>query len=148
MIHIKQGLMKRRKITIGILGIVALIALGINHFFQVSPPSYIPAKWQMPIVYGLIVYKIIELGLFYLFLYHRQYLKVVDNAFHTDALQNFEKYAKKFFFLVPQGSIVFGILSYKLSGSIYFLWLFLVIALFVLWTVNPNKLEESLSSNK
>ncbi len=96
----------------------------------------------MPLIYFLIGYKVIELALFYLFLYKKPYLKVIDEAFHTEVLERFEKRAKKFFFLVPQGSIVFGILSYKLSGQICYLWLFLLIALAVVLLVDPKKLEE------
>jgi len=61
-------------------------------------------------------------------------------TYHITALEKFEKQAKKFFFLVPQGSIVFGILSYKLSGDIRYLWLFLSMAGILLWWVNPKKL--------
>jgi hypothetical protein len=139
---IKTTLLKRRKIVTMVLVTVAVLAALVNYFFIVTPPGYIPPGWRMPLVYLLIGYKLIELTLFYLFLYKKPYLKVIDQAFHTQVLEDFEKRAKKFFFLVPQGSIVFGILSYKLSGNIYYLWLFLLIALVVVVKVDPEKLEE------
>lgn len=94
----------------------------------------------MPFVYFLIGYKVIELGIFYMIFYKKHYLKVLAEAYKITCLEKFEKKAKKFFFLVPQGSIVFGILSYKLSTEVGYLWLFLAIAATVLWFVNPKKL--------
>ena len=140
--QIKATLLKRRKTVLLVLILVALVTAVVDHFVTINPPSYIPQRWHMPLVYFLIVYKVIELALFYLFLYKKPYLKVIDKAFHTEVLERFEKRAKKFFFLVPQGSIVFGILSYKLSGQICYLWLFLLIALAVVLLVDPKKLEE------
>lgn len=96
----------------------------------------------MPLVYFLIGYKVIELGIFYMLFYKKHYLKVLAEEYHITYLEKFEKQAKKFFFLVPQGSIVFGILSYKLSGNVLYLWLFLSIAALVLWRVDPKKLQE------
>ena len=74
--------------------------------------------------------------------YKKHYLKALAEEYHIMSLEKFEKQAKKFFFLVPQGSIVFGVLSYKLSGNLVYLWLFLAIAATVLWWVDPKKLED------
>ena len=136
----KQRLNKRRNIALMVLLIVALLSLVADRYFPFSPPSYIDAKYRMPLVYFLIAYKVIELGIFYIIFYKKHYLKTVAQAYHIASLEKFEKQAKKFFFLVPQGSIVFGILSYKLSGNVVYLWLFLIIAAIVLWMVNPKKL--------
>jgi len=138
---IKIKLIKRRKMTFFILLFVAIISLIINHFFTLTPPSYIKPTWRMNIVYILIIYKVIELGVFYLIFYRKHYLKTIVEEYHIDYLNSFEKNAKRFFFLVPQGSIVFGILSYKLSSDIRYLLLFLLIAAFVLLMVNPEKLK-------
>ena len=141
--EIKTSLYKRRKIGLVILFVIALLGYIINRYYPFSPPSYVEPQWRMPIVYFLIAYKVIELGIFYLLFYRKYYLKLLEAQFHTHLLEKFEKNAKRFFFLVPQGSIVFGILSYKLSGEIGYLWLFLTIALITLLLVNPKKLEEN-----
>lgn len=139
---IKLSLLKRRKIGLSILGVFALLGYIVNLYYPFTPPSYISSKWHIPLVYFLIAYKVIELVIFYLIFYRKHYLKLLEAQFHLDFLGKFEKNAKRFFFLVPQGSIVFGILSYKLSGDIEYLWLFLSIAAITLLWVNPKKLEE------
>jgi len=136
----KQRLNKRRHIALYVLVAIALLSLVVQRYFPFSPPTYIDAKYHMPLVYFLIIYKIIELGIFYMLFYKKHYLKALAEEYHVRSLEKFEKQAKKFFFLVPQGSIVFGVLSYKLSGNILYLWLFLSIASSVLWWVNPKKL--------
>jgi hypothetical protein len=141
--EIKTSLYKHRKIGLIVLFVIALLGYLVNRYYPFSPPSYVAPQWRMPLVYFLIAYKIIELGIFYLLFYRKHYLKLLETQFHTHLLEKFEKNAKRFFFLVPQGSIVFGILSYKLSGEIGYLWLFLAIALSTLLLVNPKKLEES-----
>jgi len=139
---IKPSLSKRRKIGFLVLLAIAILGFVINRYYPFNPPSYISPAWRMPMVYGLIFYKIIELGIFYMLFYRKHYLKLLETEFHTHVLEKFEKNAKRFFFLVPQGSIVFGILSYKLSGEISYLWLFLSIATITLLLVNPKKLME------
>jgi len=136
----KQRLNKRRNIALIVLLVIALLSLIVDRYFPFSPPTYIDAKYHMPLVYFLIGYKIIELGIFYLIFYKKHYLKTLAQEYHITSLVKFEKQAKKFFFLVPQGSIVFGVLSYKLSGNILYLWLFLTIAATLLWWVDPKKL--------
>lgn len=140
--HIKLSLLKRRKIGLLILGVVAVLGYMMDIYYPFSPPTYINEKWHMPMVYFLISYKIIELGIFYLVFYRKHYLRLVESEFHLDFVDKFKKNAKRFFFLVPQGSIVFGILSYKLSGDIQYLWLFLFIAAMTLLMVDPKKLKE------
>ena len=140
--EIKTSLYKRRKIGLIVLLSIAILGYIVNRYYPFSPPSYITPEWRMPMVYFLISYKVIELGIFYLLFYRKHYLKLLEAQFHTHLLETFEKNAKRFFFLVPQGSIVFGILSYKLSGEIGYLWLFLTIALGTLLLVNPKKLQE------
>ena len=140
--EIKTSLYKRRKIALIVLFVIALLGYLTNLYYPFTPPSYVKPQWRMPMVYFLITYKVIELGIFYLLFYRKHYLKLLEAQFHTHLLEKFEKNAKRFFFLVPQGSIVFGILSYKLSGKIGYLWLLLSIALATLLLVNPKKLQE------
>jgi uncharacterized membrane protein YczE len=140
--QIKRSLSKRRKIGFVVLLSIAVIGYFIHYYYPFRPPNYISAEYRMPLVYFLIAYKIIELGIFYLIFYRKHYLKLLEAEFHIHILEKFEKNAKRFFFLVPQGSIVFGILSYKLSGEIGYLWIFLCIAASTLFLVNPKKLME------
>jgi len=139
--NIKLSLLKRRKIGLTVLAIFAIAGYFTDLYYPFSPPSYIDVQWHMPLVYFLLAYKVIELGIFYLVFYRKHYLKLLAAQFHIDFLGKFEKNAKRFFFLVPQGSIVFGILSYKLSGQIQYFWLFLCIAAMTLILVDPKKLE-------
>jgi len=139
---IKTSLYRRRKIAFYILFSIGVLGYLVNHYYPFVPPSYVKPQWRMPMVYLLMVYKIIELGIFYLLFYKKYYLKVLEAHFHATSLKTFETNGKRFFFLVPQGSIVFGILSYKLSTDINYLWIFLGIATIALLLVNPNKLQE------
>jgi len=141
--NIKNALLKRRKIGLIILFIIATLGYFIDQYYPFSPPEYISPEWRHPFVYFLIIYKIIELGIFYLLFYKRHSIALIEAKFHLRAVEKFEKSAKRFFFLVPQGSIVFGFLSYKLSGEIMYLWLFLCISFLALLLVNPNNLKES-----
>lgn len=140
--NIKNALLRRRKLGFFILLAIAIFGYIVDIYYPLTPPSYISKEWHMPLVYFLIAYKVIELGVFYLLFYRRHYLKLLEEQFHTHLLKKFEKNAKRFFFLVPQGSIVFGVLAYALSSEIRYLWLFLCIAALTLLLVNPRKLEE------
>ena len=141
--HIQNALLKRRKIGFIVLFIIAILGYFIDQYYPFLPPEYISPEWRDPFVYFLITYKVIELGIFYLLFYRKHYIRLVEAQFDISFLEKFTKNAKRFFFLVPQGSIVFGFLSYKLSGEIVYLWLFLTIAFLTLILVNPNKLKEN-----
>ena len=142
---IKHTLIKRRRIAFILLIVIAILGYLIDIYYPFTPPSYISRRWRMPLVYFLIMYKIIELGVFYILFYHKPYLNLIKTHFHTHFEEKFKISAKRFFFLVPQGSIVFGLLAYKLSGQINYLWLFLSIAISLLMLVNPDKLNEDTS---
>jgi len=132
-------LQARRKIMFIIIFVVFILAVSVDMFFDIQAVDYFEYKTQMLMVNALIVYKLIELGIIYFIFYHRHLRK-----FHTDKsddklLTRFEKNGKRFFMLVPQGNIVFGIISYKLTGSVGFLLLFLLFALITLSLVKPHK---------
>ncbi len=133
---IRPILEKRQRYALIALFLTALLGILSAYFYPLSPPSYIPATYRMPIVYFLIAYKLIELSVFYYLLLHRPCKE--KNRFERARC---EKKAKIFYYLVPQGSIVFGILSYKLSGQVGYLMLFLLIALMTLLVHRPEKLE-------
>ncbi|MCF6244018.1 MAG: hypothetical protein L3J43_03160 [Sulfurovum sp.] len=138
---IKRSLLKRKKIGMFILLLVAILGYIIHIYYPFHPLLYVSRQWRMPLVYFLLAYKIVELGIFYFIFYHKPYQKLLESLFHTHYEEKFKINAKRFFFLVPQGSIVFGILSYKISGEIGYLWLFLAIAATVLLLVNPKNLK-------
>ena len=133
-------LQRRRKLGFIILAFVALLGYLSHLYYPLLPPTFIESDWHMPLVYFLLGYKVIELFIFYFILYQRPISKFLKSEKDENALKKLEKKTKKFFFLVPQGSIVFGILSYKLAGSVLYLWIFLLIATITLLIVNPNKL--------
>ena len=111
----KHGLKRRFAYANLALFIAGALALGLNLHHPLKPPSFILPSWHMPMVYFLAGYKAVELAFFYFWLIQRA------------------KRCKLYLYLVPQGSIVFGFLAYKLSGSVWFVYLFLAIALLALW---------------
>jgi len=136
-----ENLTKRRKIVLLILFFVAFVSMLFDSFYNLTPPSYIDPQWRMTIVYALVAYKIMELLVVYLVFYRRHLLKILTPSHSIEDLKNFKKNARRFFFLVPQGSIVFGILSYKLSANLIYLLFFLFVASIVVLVVNPKKLN-------
>lgn len=96
--NIKHSLAKRRKIGFMVLIAIAILGYIIDRYYPFSPPSYISPEWRMPMVYGLIAYKVIELCIFYLLFYRKHYLVLLEKEFHTHLLEKFEKNAKRFFF--------------------------------------------------
>lgn len=121
-----------------ILLAAALIALTVHSFFEIKPVSYFDEDTQMLMVYGLISYKIIELSLLYFIFYHRHMRKLSAETCRSELLITFEKNAKRFFMLVPHGSVIFGIISYKLTADIRFFLLFMLIAATTLLLVRPK----------
>ena len=139
---LKLNLLKRKKIGLLVLWTVVLLAFLFDHFYGFSPASYIPEHYRFYAVAFLLFYKMIELFIFYLLFYKKHYLKLLEEDFHFEFLKTFEKRSKQFFFLVPQGSIVFGILSYKITSIVWFVPLFVLIATITLLLVDPRKLRE------
>ena len=136
-----KNLIKRRKIVLLILLFVAFAGVLFDSFYRLTPPSYIDPKWRMTIVYALVAYKIVELFVIYLVFYKRHLSKILTPNHSIEDLKKFKKNARRFFFLVPQGSIVFGILSYKLSANLIYLLFFLFVASVVVLIVNPKRLN-------
>ncbi len=134
-------LSKRRRMMFYILMTVALLGIGVNSFFDIEPTSYFGLRYNIFIVYGLISYKIIELSILYFIFYHRHMIKLSTQDKTDDLLSKFEKNAKRFFTLVPHGSVIFGIISYKLTVNIWFFLLFILIATTTLFLVKPYKIN-------
>ncbi len=126
-----------------ILFAVALIGIGVDSFFEIAPANYYDPQLQLFFVYGLIAYKLLELTVLYFFFYHRHMLKCVGEE-HDEAVRaKFEKNAKRFFMLVPHGSVIFGIISYKLTAELTYFLLFLAIAFIALSLVKPHNIFKS-----
>lgn len=121
-----------------ILLVVAVIGISIDRFFDIPSTSYFGEEYNLPIVYGLITYKIIELSILYFIFYYRHMTKLSIQDDTNELLCKFEKNAKRFFTLVPHGSVIFGIISYKLTVNIWFFLLFLLIAITTLFLVKPK----------
>ena len=134
-----EKLQSRRKMMFKIVLAAFIIALSVDTLFEIQAVDYFEFETQILFVYGLIAYKLIELSIIYYLFYYRPMLKSFRSPEDQSFLKGFEKNAKRFFMLVPQGNIVFGIISYKFSGQIGFLLLFLLFATVTLFLVKPNK---------
>ena len=66
-------------------------------------------------------------------------IKLSSNTDTDELLGKFEKNAKRFFTLVPHGSVIFGVISYKLTVNIWFFLLFILIATTALFLVKPQR---------
>jgi hypothetical protein len=138
-----SALQKRRRLMFYILFVVAIIGIGVDRLFEISPADYYSPVLQLYFVYGLISYKLVELVLLYFFFYHRHMLKCTL-AEHDKVLRaRFEKNAKRFFMLVPHGSVIFGIIAYKLTAELEYFLQFLGIAIIALSLVRPQAYFES-----
>ena len=145
--NVINKLSKRRRIMFYILMLIALIAISIDRFFDIQATSYFGEENSMLMVYGLITYKVVELNILYLIFYHRHMKKLFLDENREELLQKFEKNAKRFFTLVPHGSVIFGIISYKLTVNIWFFLLFILIAATALFLVKPHKIIKTAESN-
>lgn len=143
MIELINVLEKRRKIAALVVILLTFLALAVNINFQISPVSYFDPKYNIYFVYGLIVYKILELPIIYYLLFHRYILKFRKLQNNSEYFNKLQKHTKLLFFLIPQGNIVFGIIAYKLSGDVSYFLIFSFIALLVLLLVKPKRLKSN-----
>lgn len=138
--NVLSNLHKRRKLMLYIILVLAFAAVVIDSIYQMSPSEYFDEQTRLYMVYFLISYKLIELTSFYFFFYRRHMIKYLLAGEHDEKLmEKFDKNAKRFFTLVPHGSVIFGIISYKLTVNIWFFLLFMLIASMALFLVKPKK---------
>ena len=136
-----ESLSRRRKMMFYIVFFIACVGIIVDNLFDIKAISYFDdAETNLYLVYFLIGYKVIELNVLYFFFYHRHMLKYHGEEHNDDLLKKFDKNAKRFFMLVPHGSVIFGIISYKLTAQIGFFLLFLCIATIALYLVKPKKI--------
>lgn len=132
---------KRRAIVMRIIVLLAVVAIIISFNFKITPTAYFGGKYNDYLIYGLIIYKIIELSILYYMLLHRHIVYIRKNSDHSERLPKIKKHAKLLLFLIPQGNTIFGIIAYKLSGNVYYFLLFSFIALVTLLLIKPNRLK-------
>ena len=140
------SLNKRRIIAIYIVILFASLALVFSYNFQITAPSYFDEKYNIIFANGLILYKLIELIIIYYLLFYRYLIRFKRNTYVKEHFVKLKKHTKLFFFLVPQGNTIFGIIAYKLSGSVLYFLIFSFIALVTLILVNPNTIQKNSNS--
>ncbi len=132
---------KRRTIVMKVIIALAVVAIIVSFNFKITPTAYFGGKYNAYLIYGLIIYKIIELSILYYMLLHRHIAYIKKNADHTKRLVKLKKHSKLLLFLIPQGNTVFGIIAYKLSGNVYYFLLFSLIALITVLLIRPNRFK-------
>ncbi|MDF1874134.1 hypothetical protein JHD48_00140 [Sulfurimonas sp. SAG-AH-194-I05] len=133
-----QNLEKRRLIAASVICIFALLAFIVDSTFTITPLNYFEGKYNQHFIMALLIYKLIELPLLYLFLLKRSLNLYSLNKDNDKYVTQLKKRSKILYFLIPQGNTIFGIIAYKLSGDIYCFFLFSCIALIALYSVNPK----------
>ncbi|MDQ7044686.1 MAG: hypothetical protein Q9M32_02045 [Sulfurimonas sp.] len=131
---------KRRKIILYLIVLFSLLSIIVHFNYEVVPPEYFDGKYNMLFAYGMVLYKLIELPILYYILIHRHLLKIEKDEFYSLIYPKLEKQSKVLFFLVLQGNTIFGLITYKLSGSVLLFLLFMLIALVTTYIIKLNKL--------
>lgn len=134
-------LIKRRQRMMGIVVLLAFVAIILSYTIHLTPSSYFGGKYNYTFIYALIAYKLIELPILYYFLLHRHLVALRKNINVSERVPKLRKHAKLLFFLIPQGNTIFGIIAYKLSGDILYFLIFSCIALATLFIIRPNRLN-------
>lgn len=134
-------LIKRRIIMMSIVVLLAIIAVVVSYNIHIAPSNYFGGKYNTVLIFGLIVYKFIELSILYYLLMHRHLVALRKSKHYEEVLPKLRKHAKLLLFLIPQGNTIFGIISYKLSGNILYFLFFSCIALITLYIIKPNKIN-------
>ena len=135
-----NSLNKRRILTIFIVLLFAVIALVFNYALTITSPAYFDGKYNMLVVYGLVIYKILELIIIYYLLFHRYVIRLRSITYDKKLYPKLKKHTKLLFFLIPQGNTVFGIIAYKLSTDVLYFLLFSFLAFVSLILIKPNNL--------
>lgn len=136
-----EQLQKRRLKALAAVVAIAIAAVMFNFMFGISPSHYFDANYTYPIIYGLLIYKLVELLILYYLLMYRYVVKLLKNGVHLEGYPKIQKHTKLLYFLIPQGNTVFGFIAYKLSGEIKFFLIFSLIALIALVIIKPNSLK-------
>ncbi|MDA7817218.1 hypothetical protein N9A28_03390 [Sulfurimonas sp.] len=130
---------RRRLYMFSVIILSMIIAIIVDYNFTIEKPTYFEGKYNMQIVYFLILYKLIELPILYYLLFHRYVSQVIRKINNKESFVKLKKHTKLLFFLIPQGNIVFGVISYKVSGEISYFFIFTIIAIIALFMTKPNR---------
>ena len=133
-----EYLSKRRLLMMKIVALIFILSLVFNFYFSITPLNYFDGQYNFKFVYGLMAYKFIELIILYYILFFRYKYIFEKNILNDELLKKFKKHVKLLLFLVPQGNVVFGIISYKLTGEIVYLLFFLIVAITTIYNINPK----------
>ena len=132
---------RRRKITIFLVILFAIIAFVVSLTFDITSPTYFGGIYNMNFVLFLVIYKLIELPVVYYILFHKYLLHLKNGSFNETMYIKFTKHSKLLFFLIIQGNTVFGIIAYKFSASVFYFFIFSFIAFITLVSIKPNILK-------
>jgi hypothetical protein len=138
-----RDLGRRRRLMFFILFVATSIVFLVNALFEIEISDSLEIQTQQFLVYVLIIYKVIELFVIYTVFYKRHLKKYLKSDKDGSLLAKFEKNGKRFFMLVAQGNIVFGVISFKLLANPYIFLLFMAFALTTLLAINPKKLARA-----
>ncbi len=135
-----SSLEKRKKIAIYIVVLFAFIAIVVSYNFEISTPTYFDGKYNIYLINGLLIYKLIELLILYYVLFYKYLIKIKINTYDEKDFFKLKKHTSLLFFLIPQGNTIFGIIAYKLSSNVIYFLIFSLIALSMLLFLKPKKL--------
>ena len=140
-------LQKRRKLMFWILLVAIIVVFTVDGLFEVTQSKSLEIQTQHYLVYGLITYKMIELFIIYTLFYSKHLKRYLQNPDNYDLLLKFEKNGKRFFMLVAQGNIVFGVISFKLLANPFIFLLFMLFAVTTLLLVKPSTINTSMENH-
>lgn len=146
MIDLINLLRRRRIIAAAAVVLIAMIAIIIHMTIHITPLDYFDGQYNYQMIYGLLIYKIIELIVLYYILMYRHIVALQNDGYHHERLPKIQKHTKLLYFLIPQGNTVFGLIAYKLSGDVKFFLIFSLIALIALFIIKPNRLKVTLKT--
>lgn len=126
---------------VSVVVLLAVVATVISFNYEIDSPMYFGGLYNMSFVYGLIVYKLIELPTIYYILLHRHIPNIKTNIDNSEWIKKLEKRVRLLYFLIPQGNTIFGLIAFKLSGQLIYFYVFSTIAIVTLILVKPNKLN-------
>ena len=133
----REPLLARRRLMGKVVLFFALLSFIFEFFIGLERAQWFDEpSWHFGMAYGMVAYKLIELRLLYLWFFVRTYKRFIAyKCSEAQALRSM----KRFYLLVLHGSTIFGIVTYKLTGMMTFFLLFMAIAGWTLWMVNPRK---------
>lgn len=141
--EVLRDLSRRRRFMFPVLLAATSIVFIVNALFDIEISDSLEIQTQQYLVYALIVYKVIELFIVYALFYKKHLTKYLKSDKDGGLLKKFERNGKRFFMLVAQGNIVFGVIAFKLLANPYIFLLFMAFAVTTLLVINPKNLARA-----